>query len=129
MKRKKHSAFLASVVVFSVLMGIFVYEPLWNKISGFRPWSTGLDIAGGSYLVYEIDLSQVSISDKESVVKGLRDVIERRVNLFGVSEPRVYIENAAGKERLIVELAGIKDVNSAIREIGETPFLDFREVI
>jgi preprotein translocase subunit SecD len=56
-------------------------------------------------------------------------VIEQRVNLFGVSEPKVYEERAGDTTRLVVELAGIRDVNQAISEIGATPFLDFREVI
>lgn len=129
MKNKKHaSLLLIGVFLLSVLAGIFVYQPLWSQISSFRPWSLGLDLAGGSYLVYNIDLSKVQAVDQESVVTGLRDVIEKRVNLFGVSEPRVYTEKASGQDRLVVELAGIKDVNQAIKEIGATPLLDFREV-
>jgi len=129
MKNKKHtSLLLIGVFLLSVLSGIFVYQPLWSQISSFRPWNLGLDLAGGSYLVYTVDLSQVQATDQDSVVTGLRDVIERRVNLFGVSEPRVYTEKAGGEDRLVVELAGIKDVNQAINEIGATPFLDFREV-
>ncbi len=88
-----------------------------------------MDLAGGTYLVYEIDLSGVAQGDRDSVVKGLRDVIEERVNLFGVSEPKVYLESGAETNRLIVELAGVKDVGAAIAEIGATPFLDFREII
>lgn len=127
--KKKLSLILVSVFIISFIAGIFVYEPVWRTLSSFRPWRLGLDLAGGSYLTYEIDLSQVAGPDKDSVVTGLRGVIEKRVNLFGISEPRVYTENSAGATRLVVELAGIKDVSEAIKQIGETPFLDFREVI
>lgn len=113
----------------AVLAGFFVYQPLWSKYSSFRPWKLGLDLAGGAYLVYEIDLNQVAAEDHDSVVNGLRDVIEKRVNLFGVSEPRIYAEMIGGQRRLVAELAGIKDIDEAIRQIGETPLLDFREVI
>lgn len=126
--RKNISLILVGVFILSFIAGIFVYEPFWKTFSSFRPWGLGLDLAGGSYLTYEIDLSQVAQTDKDFVVKGLRDVIEKRVNLFGVSEPRVYNESTAGATRLVVELAGIKDVKEAIKQIGETPFLDFREV-
>jgi protein-export SecD/SecF family membrane protein len=126
--KKKSIIILISVVLLSILAGIFVYQPIWQKISSFRPWNLGLDLAGGSYLVYKIDLSQVDPSDQEVVVKGLRDVIEKRVNLFGVSEPRVYTETVANEKRLIVELAGVKEIKEAIQMIGETPLLDFREV-
>ena len=128
MKKSNTTITLVLVLILSVCAGIFVYQPLWEKISSFRNWNLGLDLAGGSYLTYEIDLNGVSSEDGDYVIKGLRDVIEKRVNLFGVSEPKVYLENAAGVNRLVVELAGIKDVNRAIMEIGETPFLDFREV-
>jgi preprotein translocase subunit SecD len=59
-------------------------------------------------------------------MEGLRDAIERRVNVFGVAEPLIQVEESGADQRLIVELAGIKDINEAIRLIGETPFLEFR---
>lgn len=127
--RKKITLVLVLVIGLSLFAAVFAYDPLWQKISSWRKWNLGLDLAGGSLLTYEIDLSQVNPADQDSVVMGLRDVIERRVNLFGVSEPRVYSEKGGGKERLVVELAGIKDIGQAIKEIGETPFLDFREVV
>jgi protein-export membrane protein SecD len=60
-------------------------------------------------------------------MSGLRDVIERRVNLFGVSEPRVETLEVGDSYRLVVELAGIKDVKEAIQMIGATPYLEFKE--
>ena len=93
-----------------------------------RPYKFGLDIVGGSQLIYEVDMSEIESADRESVVGGLRDVIERRVNLFGVSEPRVVTSRSGESYRLIVELAGIRNISEAISEIKETPFLDFREV-
>lgn len=111
----------------AIVAGIFVY-PKW--LGGkFLPWRLGLDLIGGTHLVYEMDMSQVASSDKDSAVAGLRDVIERRVNLFGVSEPQVVSAKEGNSYRLIVEIAGIKDVNRAIKMIGETPLLDFREVV
>ncbi|MDI6820976.1 MAG: protein translocase subunit SecD [Patescibacteria group bacterium] len=128
--RKKRVLVLVLIFLFILSLGaaFFVYDPLWKKVSSFRTWSLGLDLAGGTYLIYDIDLSQVASADRDYVVNGLRDVIEKRVNLFGVSEPRVYTQAAGDSSRLVVELAGIKDVNQAINEIGATPFLDFREV-
>jgi preprotein translocase subunit SecD len=130
MKKREHTSLLLALVFIAFFAAAwFSYDPLWTKFSSFRSWTLGLDLAGGSYLTYDIDLSAVSESEKALVVTGLRDVIERRVNLFGVSEPKVYEERAGDTTRLVVELAGIRDVNQAISEIGATPFLDFREVI
>ena len=88
----------------------------------------GLDLVGGTHLVYQIDLSKVAAADQDSVVQGLRDVIEKRVNLFGVSEPQVYIAQTGNSAQLDVDLAGVKNVTDAINQIGETPLLDFAEV-
>lgn len=117
---------LITVLIFAVFAGFFVYPGNFgNKI---RPWRLGLDLVGGSHLIYEVDMSQIASGDRDSVMNGLREVIERRVNLFGVSEPQVVSAKEGDSYRLIVELAGIKDINEAINEIGLTPFLDFREV-
>jgi preprotein translocase subunit SecD len=87
----------------------------------------GLDLQGGSRLIYEADLKNIANQDKKESMAGLRDVIERRVNLFGVAEPIINTQEVGGVFRLNVELAGVKDVNQAIEMIGKTPFLEFRE--
>jgi len=87
----------------------------------------GLDLQGGSHLVYEADLSKTEASEKNSAMQGLRDVIERRVNRFGVGEPIVRIQEQGEHKRLIIELPGVKDVEEAIKAIGKTPYLEFRE--
>jgi protein-export membrane protein SecD len=60
-------------------------------------------------------------------MEGLRDVIERRVNLFGVQEPVVQVQKTGEEYRLIVELAGVIDPAEAIEMIGKTPYLEFQE--
>lgn len=123
----KHPVFvLFLIVLVAVTAAFFVYPK--NFGAKVMPWRLGLDLIGGSHLVYKVDLSQVNGGDRDSVLNGLRDVIERRVNLFGVSEPQVYLAQSAGENDLVVELAGIKDVSQAIQEIGATPLLDFREL-
>jgi protein-export membrane protein SecD len=72
-------------------------------------------------------VSEVESSDRDATMSGLRDVIERRVNLFGVSEPRVETLKVGDSYRLVVELAGITDIKEAIALIGETPYLEFKE--
>lgn len=92
------------------------------------PFRLGLDLLGGTHLVYDADVSAIADADKNDAVEGARDVIERRVNVFGVAEPVVQVNKTTmGDYRIIVELAGIKDVNEAIKMIGETPLLEFKE--
>ncbi|MDP2926871.1 MAG: protein translocase subunit SecD [bacterium] len=89
------------------------------------PFKLGLDLQGGTHLLYQADLNNIAFADQKNALAGLRDVIERRINLFGVREPVVQIEEKS--QRLIVELAGISNVQEAIEMIGQTPFLEFRE--
>ena len=84
----------------------------------------GLDLQGGSHLVYQADFKSIGQADQADALNSIRDTIERRVNSFGVSEPLVQV---AGTDRIIVELPGIKDVNDAINQIGQTPYLEFDE--
>ena len=88
----------------------------------------GLDLAGGSRLVFEADTGKIEGDKKETALAGVRDVIERRVNLFGVSEPTVQTSEFEGKDRIIVELPGIKDTKEAADLIGKTAQLIFMEV-
>lgn len=90
-------------------------------------WRLGLDLKGGAHLVYVADLSGTPTTEYASAMSGVRDVIERRVNAFGVAEPNVQTSTFGGEHRLIVELAGITDVNQAIKMIGQTPYLEFKE--
>ncbi|MBU2036017.1 MAG: protein translocase subunit SecD [Patescibacteria group bacterium] len=88
----------------------------------------GLDLAGGSHLVFEADASNINPDNVKNALDSLRDVIERRVNLFGVSEPVVQTSSFAGKNRIIVELPGVKDTKEAVDIIGKTAQLIFAEV-
>ncbi|MFH0854879.1 MAG: protein translocase subunit SecD [bacterium] len=129
------------IVVLTFLAGNFNYPASYNKTvdwlnnhigSNFshfidKPYRLGLDLQGGTHLVYDADTSGISASEKDDRVEGVRDVIERRVNAFGVSEPLVQTNKSGDNYRVIVELAGIKDVNQAIKMIGETPLLEFKE--
>ena len=92
-----------------------------------RPFHLGLDLQGGTHLVYEADTSSVT-GEENTAMESLRDVIERRVNLYGVSEPIVQTQKSGDSNRLIVELAGVFDISEAIKLIGETPFLEFKEI-
>ncbi|MFH1233934.1 MAG: protein translocase subunit SecD [Patescibacteria group bacterium] len=92
------------------------------------PFRLGLDLLGGTQLIYQADVSAVPSGDRNNAVEGVRDVIERRINVFGVSEPNVQLNKTSGGDyRILVELAGIKDIKEAIKMIGETPLLEFKE--
>ena len=99
-----------------------------EKVGQKLPFRLGLDLQGGTHLVYEADVSQLPEGDVQAAVEGVRDVIERRVDAFGVSEPVVQTTRGSGAWRIIVELAGVHEVGQAIKMIGETPLLEFKEL-
>lgn len=130
--------FLMLILAVTAAAGIFIMPTPGSAIAGnvkmpnlilnnYKPWRLGLDLIGGSALVYDIDLTNIPAEDYQSVTAGLRDVVERRVNLFGVSEPKVaVVEKGDDRYQLLVEIAGEKDLTKAAAQIGETPVLDFR---
>lgn len=87
----------------------------------------GLDLKGGSHLVYEADTKSIPPADVEDAVISARDIVEKRVNFFGVSEPVIQTVKSGTVSRIIVDLPGIQDVDKAISFIGQTAQLDFRE--
>jgi protein-export membrane protein SecD len=117
------------------LIGYFDYS---SNVSGGsswgKPFKLGLDLNGGTHLVYKADTSKLQNSEINSSMEALRDVIEKRINVFGVSEPIVQVENAGvlgskeAQQKLIVELPGVTDIDKAVKSIGETPLLEFKLV-
>jgi len=91
------------------------------------PLKTGLDLLGGTHLTLSADMSQIEDKDKADALDSVKQIISRRVDLYGVSEPVIQTAAGSGGYRLIVELPGIKDINQAINLIGQTAQLDFRE--
>ncbi len=138
-KQKSHVWFLVFLVILVVASLLINLGPQYNAFVTKHnvplpkvkevPFRLGLDLSGGTSLTYDLDLSVIDPSDRADAAEGARDVIERRVNMFGVSEPNVQVNKTAqGNYQITVELAGIKDINEAIKEIGETPLLQFKEL-
>ncbi len=118
------------ILIAGVGVGYFVYSSEVNQNSTV-PFRLGLDLSGGTHLVYKADVSNIAPTDVAESMAALRDTIERRVNLFGVSEPSVQTERGGAlsgeiQERLIIELPGVENTQEAIDMIGKTPVLEFR---
>lgn len=116
----------------SLMVAYFVYQNTVLPESKY-PFKLGLDLAGGSHLIYEADVSAIAPNEVDGLMNVLRDVIERRINIFGVSEPIVQVQQSsfvsdAESNRLVVELPGVTDVAAAVAEIGSTPLLEFKLV-
>lgn len=86
----------------------------------------GLDIQGGIQVVLDADMTQIAEEDRETALEASKQVIQRRVDLYGISEPVVQTSKQGENYRLIVELAGMDDPQQALDLIGTTAQLDFR---
>ncbi|MBI2046526.1 MAG: protein translocase subunit SecD [Parcubacteria group bacterium] len=135
MKKRVSIAFLVLIVGAFVAFFVYSSENPGKFLGGFGaekfPFSYGLDISGGTHLVYKTDVSALSLTEQASSIDALRDVIERRVNLFGVAEPIVQIEKigfagTSREYRLLVELPGVTDIAKATAMIGQTPVIEFK---
>ena len=118
------------VLLVAGLLGWFVVST--NSAGNQYAVKLGLDLAGGTELIYKADTANV-VTDKQGALNSLREVIDKRVNIFGVAEPLVQLEKSSAvagavEDRLLVELPGVTDVKAAVDALGKTPVLEFKLV-
>ena len=123
------------ILLMGALIGYFIVAPHVNPGSIFDrlPFRLGLDLKGGAHLTYKADTASLGSGEIGEAMAGLRDVIERRVNMYGVTESVVQVEQSGSafnplerEQRLIVELPGVVNLDAAIKMIGATPYLEFK---
>ncbi|MDE2173416.1 MAG: protein translocase subunit SecD, partial [Patescibacteria group bacterium] len=128
MNRFRVPALIALIA--GLLLAYFAWTTQANPTSAYR-FKLGLDLAGGTELVYRADMSQTPSGEQADALSALQGVIERRVNLFGVAEPLVQTEqmnalSGTTEDRLIVDLPGVTDIKAAVAALGQTPTLEFK---
>lgn len=127
----KYRIYALLVLMIGVALGYFVYSSETRADSQFK-FKYGLDLNGGTHLAYRANVEGLDPKDVDASMDVLRQTIEKRVNIFGVSEPLVQVEMGSSfadekdKYRLIVELPGVTDTEQAIASIGQTPLLEFK---
>lgn len=126
----RYRVFAAIALIAGFLLTYFVWATEHNPYSTYH-FKLGLDLAGGTELVYKADMSGTPSADRKDALSALQGVIERRVNLFGVAEPLVQTEEASAlsgttEDRLIVDLPGVTDIKAAVAALGQTPTLEFK---
>lgn len=132
--RRKVSIRFAVIILLAIFAGLVSYPQIIAKfpkvydIFNKPKINLGLDLQGGIHLEYKADISKIESGKIDEAIQGLQDAAERRVNAFGVAEPVIYTTKAGTNDRrLIIELAGVNDINEAKKMIGEMPFLEFKE--
>lgn len=135
---RKNPRRLLAVIILLTLLSIFINLP---KIGNFNPnivfqklkiqkeltFRKGLDLEGGTSLVLRADMKDIKSSQRASALDSAKLVIEKRVNIFGVSEPIIQTSIVNNDHRIIVELPGLTDINQVRDLIGTTAQLTFWE--
>jgi preprotein translocase subunit SecD len=115
-----------------VLFGFALWSvvPLNRSVLGRQGLSLGLDLQGGSQLVYSANLSAKDPSQTDAqALQGVKMAIERRVNAYGITETTIQIIQNAQGSFILVQLPGVKNITQALNLIGQTAQLDFREQV
>ena len=116
---------------FKFSFGSFHIDRVINPLSiNGKSFTThfGLDLSGGTHVTLQADMKDIALQDRQNALDSAKQVIERRVNFFGVSEPIVQSARSGDAYRIIVELPGVTNVDDAVKTIGQTARLEFREL-
>ena len=126
MKRK--SRYLLIVILALFGFSLWSIVPMDRSVMGREGLSLGLDLSGGSYLVYQADTSGLGVDDDPAeIMRGVKEVIERRINAQGIDAPVVEAQEHEGEYSIAVQLPGVSDVEEAKKKIGGVALLEFRE--
>jgi preprotein translocase subunit SecD len=124
--RRAGPILIVLIGVFALLVDFFPNLKLPDPSAPDGSWRTvetklGLDLEGGLRVEYQA-LPKDGVSPTPEAMGVIKDIIERRVNTTGVSEPVVVVQ---GSDRVVIELPGITDVDNVRRLVGQTGQLDF----
>lgn len=110
----------------SFIGGYKLNIPFINKIADFSELKKGLDIKGGVRLVVKLDTSGLKSAERDVAISSVKDIITRRVNLFGVSETNIVSSRVGNEDRVVIEIPGQDDLDKAAKTIGSTAQLKFK---
>jgi preprotein translocase subunit SecD len=144
MKRRPNFSFLFIILLTVVCLGLNLTTPFSLNIGPIKqqfpgidlnkigiqqdfPFRRGLDLEGGTSVTLRADMKDIPSGQRDNALDSAKEVIERRVNYFGVSEPIVQTSKVNQDYRIIVEIPGITDVNEAVKLVGKTAKLSFWE--
>jgi preprotein translocase subunit SecD len=113
-----------------VLFGLALWSivPLDRNVFGREGLRLGLDLAGGSYLVYQAKVTDVEPENRDEIMDGVKGVIERRINALGITEATVQIQKQQEDYNIVIQIPGIADIEKAKEMVGLFTVLEFREL-
>jgi protein-export membrane protein SecD len=122
--KKSIATFTLVILMIALLVSVALF--------GIRAWGIpgvfddggirlGLDLAGGSSILYEAEGPAPSSNDLDAAVQMIRHRLD---NLMGLTEATV---TTSGNRQILVEIPGISDPEEAVRQLGAAAVLQFRD--
>lgn len=116
-----------TAIILLTILAVIIDLPRGPKLFG-HDFSVhqGLDLRGGTHLVYEADMSGIAEADRSQALQSVLDVLDRRINSLGATEPVLQTTKINNTDGILIELPGIQNIDEAVRLIGQTAKLSFR---
>jgi len=124
---RKGNVYLLIFILALFGFALWSIVPLDRNVFGREGLRLGLDLAGGSYLVYQADVSDIDSENRDEIMDGVKGVIERRINALGITESTVQIQQQGGEYNIVIQIPGIADIEKAKEMVGLFTVLEFRE--
>jgi len=124
---RKRSVYLLIFILALFGFALWSIVPLDRNVFGREGLRLGLDLAGGSYMVYQADVSDIEAGTADEIMDGVKGVIERRINALGITESTVQVQKHAGEYNIVIQIPGIADIEKAKEMVGLFTVLEFRE--
>jgi len=117
------------LILILALFGVSLWSitPLDRSVAGREGLRLGLDLAGGSYLIYQADVTDIEPADRAETMRGVKEIIENRVDALGIAESIVQVKTYEGEYSIAIQLPGIADIEEAKTMVGLVTVLEFRE--
>jgi preprotein translocase subunit SecD len=117
------------LILILALFGVALWSitPLNRTVGSRQGLRLGLDLAGGSYLIYQADLRDVAPAERAETMRGVKEIIENRVDALGIAESIVQVKSYEGEYSIAIQLPGIADIEEAKTMVGLVTVLEFRE--
>jgi len=124
---RRGSVYLLIFILALFGFALWSVVPLDRNVFGREGLRLGLDLAGGSYMVYQADVSDIEPGNRDEIMDGVKGVIERRINALGITESTVQIQKQGGEYNIVIQIPGIADIEKAKEMVGLFTVLEFRE--
>lgn len=97
-----------------------------KRVLDLREFKEGLDLKGGVRVTLLADMSKIEEGERDGALESAKEIISKRINFLGVTEPSISTLKTKDDYRVVVEIPGVEDVEEAVNLIGQTAQLKFK---